>query len=273
MSHGFHDAAGNERVQLTKKTDSANGIVLQDMTWREIASALERGVDTAIVVAGSIEQHGPHLPIRTDTLIGDELAVRVARKLGHALVAPTIRPGCSDHHMSMPGTISIRPEVLREILRDYCRSLAAHGFKKIVLLSSHGGNFAALETFAPGLVREFPKLRIVQYSDLHGFFDAWMAEVKKLGLPPEKVGGHACLGETSEMLHIRPDLVREDRFEPGFVGSSRGMISRILRDGMHTVSQNGILGDPRGATAEAGEALLEALADHLTQWAREELAD
>jgi creatinine amidohydrolase len=258
---------------MTEHLGTTNGIVLQDMTWREIASALERGFDTAIVVAGSIEQHGPHLPIRTDTLIADELAVRIAVKLGNALVAPTIRPACSDHHMSMPGTISLRPEVLYEILRDYCRSLAHHGFRKIVLFSSHGGNFAPLETYAPGLVREFPQLRIVHYGDLRGFFDAYMAAVDKLGLPAEKVGGHADLGETSEILHIRPDLVRKDRYEPGFVGSAKGLISRILRDGIQAVTKNGILGDPTGSDGKAGEALLEAMAVHLSEWAREELRE
>jgi creatinine amidohydrolase len=253
--------------------DVPDRVVLQDMTWREIAAALERGLDTAIVVAGSIEQHGPHLPICTDTLIGDELAVRIAHKLGNALVAPGIRPACSDHHMSLPGTISLRPEVLFEILRDYCRSLAHHGFKKIVLFSSHGGNFAPLETYAPGLVREFPQLRIVHYGDLRGFFDAYMGEATRLGLPTEKFGGHADFGETSEILHIRPDLVRKDRYEPGFVGSAKGLISRILRDGIQAVTQNGILGDPTGASPEAGDALLDAMAVHLSDWAREELAD
>jgi len=257
---------------MGKHADTQDRIVMQDMTWREIGSALERGFDTAVVVAGSIEQHGPHLPIRTDTLIGEDLAVRIAEKLGNALVAPAIRPACSDHHMSMPGTISLRPEVLFEILRDYCRSLAHHGFKKIVLFSSHGGNFAPLETYAPGLVREFPQLRIVHYGDLRGFFDEYMAAAKKLELPVEKFGGHADFGETSEILHIRPDLVREDCYEPGFVGSAKGLISRILRDGIQAVTKNGILGDPTGSDAEAGEALLEAMAVHLSEWAREELA-
>lgn len=251
--------------------DTKAKIALQDMTWREISSALERGFDTVIIMVGSIEQHGPHLPISTDTLIADELAMRIARKLGNALVAPTIRPGCSDHHMSMPGTISLRPEVLLEILRDYCRSLAKHGFKKIVLVSSHGGNFAPLETFAPGLVREFPQLQIVHYGDLRGFMDVWKEQVTNLGLEPEKAGGHACLGETSEMLRIKPELVRNECLEPGFIGSSKGLLSKILREGIQAVTKNGILGDPRGSNPETGEALLEGMANHLSEWARHEL--
>jgi creatinine amidohydrolase len=246
-------------------------VTLQDMTWREIAEALDDGFDTVIVMVGSIEQHGPHLPISTDSIIADELGKRVAHKLGNALAAPTIRPGCSDHHMSMPGTISLRPEVLLEILRDYCRSLAKHGFKKIVLVSSHGGNFAPLETFAPGLVREFPELRIIHYGDISGFMEVWQGEVTKLGLDPEKARGHACLGETSEILLLKPETVRTDCFEPGYTGSIKGSLSRLLRDGIHKITKNGVLGDPRGSTPEIGEALLEGIANHLAEWAREEL--
>ncbi|UCG50522.1 MAG: creatininase family protein [Candidatus Latescibacterota bacterium] len=254
-----------------KKTDAQSRIALQDMTWREISSALEKGFDTVVVMVGSIEQHGPHLPISTDTLVADELAIRIARKLGKALAAPTIRPGCSDHHMSMPGTISLRPEVLLEILRDYCRSFAKHGFKKILLASSHGGNFAPLETFAPTLVREFPQLQIIHYGDLRGFMDVWKEQVTKLGLDPQKAAGHACLGETSEVLCLKPELVRKENFEPGFIGSSKGLISKILREGIQSVTENGILGDPTGADENTGEALLEAMAVHLSEWVRDEL--
>ncbi|UCF79457.1 MAG: creatininase family protein [Candidatus Eiseniibacteriota bacterium] len=251
--------------------DAETKIALHEMTSREISSALEHNFDTVIVMVGSIEQHGPHLPIGTDTFAADELALRMAHKLGNALVAPTIRPGCSDHHMCFAGTISLRPQVLLEILRDYCRSLAAHGFKKVVLASSHGGNFAPLETFAPVLVREFPQLRIVHYGDMRGFMDVWRKAVSDLGLETEKAGGHACLGETSEMLRLKPELVRKDLFEPGFIGSTKGLTSKILRDGIEVVTKNGVLGDPREATSEIGEALLEAMATHLSDWAKKEL--
>jgi creatinine amidohydrolase len=257
--------AGEHRMEAKDK------IALQEMTWREISDALERGFDTVIVMVGSVEQHGPHLPILTDTIIGDELAVRVARKLGKTLAAPTIRPGCSDHHMSFPGTISIRPEVLKEILRDYLRSLAKHGFKTVILTSSHGGNFAPLETFAPGFVREFPELRIIHYGDLNGFMEYWNGLVAQLKLDPKKAGGHSCLGETSEMLRLRPELVRTDLIEPGYTGSLKGKLSKVMRDGIHAVTKNGILGDPRGSTPEIGEAFIEGIADHLADWARGEL--
>ena len=128
-----------------------------------------------------------------------------------------------------------------------------------------------METFAPVLVREFPELQIVHYGDLRGFLEVWQAEVTKLGLEPEKARGHACIGETSEILWLRPEAVRTDLVEPGFTGSIKGLASKILRDGIQVVTANGILGDPRGASAEIGEALLEGVATHLAEWARLEL--
>lgn len=251
--------------------DESAKVVMEEMSWQEIREAMERGTDTVVVMVGSVEQHGPQLPLATDSLIGHELAERLTRKLGRALAAPVIRPGCSEHHMSFPGTISIRAETLLEVLRDYCRSLSSHGFRKVVLASSHGGNFAPLEAFAPTLVREFPELRIIHYGDLRGFLDAYLEIARSLELDPSRAGIHAGLAETSQILALTPELVDENRFEPGYTGPLEGLSSRLLRDGLQVVTQNGVLGDPTGARAEIGEALNEALAEHLAEWARREL--
>ncbi len=90
---------------------------LERLSWPEVAAALAAGKTTAIIVVASSEQHGPHLPEATDALIGEGLAVRLAQRLGNALVAPVIRPGCSSHHLDFPGTISITPELLLAIGR------------------------------------------------------------------------------------------------------------------------------------------------------------
>ena len=82
----------------------SDSVLLAEMTWPEVQEALDSGVTTAIVAVGSIEQHGPHLPLRMDTMAGDELSKRIAERLGDAVAAPTIRPGCSGHHMDFPGT-------------------------------------------------------------------------------------------------------------------------------------------------------------------------
>jgi creatinine amidohydrolase len=120
-------------------------IRMEEMTWPEIKAAIESGYTTAVVAVGSTEQHGPHLPTMTDARIGDDVAERVARKLGHALHARTIAVGMSEHHLAFAGTISFKAETLRLILRDYVDSLARHGFMQIVFLPSHGGNFSTVQ--------------------------------------------------------------------------------------------------------------------------------
>ena len=123
-------------------------VLLEEMTWPEIRDALQNGMRTVVVCAASIEQHGPHLAERTDTTLGYAEAEALARRLGNALVAPVIRPGLSAHHMVLPGTVTLRPEVFRGVVEDYISSYVRHGFTTIVLISSHGGNFDALEEVA-----------------------------------------------------------------------------------------------------------------------------
>ena len=106
-------------------------VLMEEMTWREIKEAIQQGKDTAILVSGSIEQHGPHLPTATDTIIGYATAEAVAKKLGNALVAPLIRPALSRHHIDFPGTIALRLETFVKVLEEYCFCLRTHGFKKI----------------------------------------------------------------------------------------------------------------------------------------------
>ena len=89
-----------------------------------------------------------------DTRDGDELARRIAEELGDALAAPTARPGCSGHHMAFPGTVTVPPETLMEVVRSYCRSLDEHGFRPVVLVPTRGGNFGPVRTVAPDVARE-----------------------------------------------------------------------------------------------------------------------
>ena len=91
---------------------------MEEMTWREIQQALRDGTDTVILVAASVEQHGPHLPTGTDTMIGYALAAAVAAKMGNALVAPVIRPALSGHHMDFPGTITLRMDTFVKVLGE-----------------------------------------------------------------------------------------------------------------------------------------------------------
>src|SRR5262249_46089827 len=113
-------------------------VLLEELSWPVVQEALSAGVRTVVIVVASVEQHGPHLPTMTDTAIGYTVGERVARKLGQSLLAPVIRPGCSDHHLTFPGSLSIPRETLIETVQAFVRSLAPHGFQNFVLFSSHG---------------------------------------------------------------------------------------------------------------------------------------
>ena len=110
---------------------------MEDMNWPDIQKAIDDGYKTVVIGVGSTEQHGPHLPTKTDTLIGDMLAFRFAMEWGKALQAKTIPVGCSEHHLAFPGTVSLKAPTLKAIITDYTESLAKHGFKTIVYLTSH----------------------------------------------------------------------------------------------------------------------------------------
>ena len=132
-------------------------VLMEEMTWREIEQALQDGKDTAILVAASTEQHGPHLPTATDTIIGYALAEAVAVKMENALVAPVVRPALSRHHMDFPGTITLRMNTFVKVLEEYCFSIQKQGFKNIILFVSHGGNADALKAFVPSIAKKLSR--------------------------------------------------------------------------------------------------------------------
>ena len=234
------------------------------MVWPEVESALEAGTRTAIVAVGSIEQHGPHLPLNMDTLDGDELSRRIASALGDALAAPTIRPGCSGHHMEFPGTITVPPETLMDLVRSYCRSLDDHGFEYIVLVPTHGGNFGPVKTVAPEIAREI-EAAVITLADLDEHMELLNEGLTEAGVEYEQDVIHAGAAETAMVMAIDEGLVREDQFEPGPEGDFSP--ARLLSEGFRSITENGVLGDPTEATAEAGETIIErvveAYVDHI----------
>lgn len=249
-------------------------VLLEEMSWPEVQQALEAGTRTIIIVTASIEQHGPHLPTMTDAAIGHALGERLARRLGKALLAPVIRPGCSDHHLAFPGSLSIPTEVFIETVIAYVRSLAPHGFQTFVLMSSHGGNFVPLESAARRLREEFePKgLRIVAHAgmnDLKAFMCVMVDTAAALGAPQDVDVIHADATETSVMMVRHPHLVAQDRAERGFLG--RIDSQEVFRVGMRAITPNGIFGDATRATREIGEAVLDRLTDYLAATVRERL--
>lgn len=240
---------------------------LERMSWPEVERALEDGWRSVVVAVGATEQHGPHLPLLVDAERGTRLAEGVARRLGQTLVAPTIRVGCSEHHMAFPGTLSLRRDTLAAVCRDYCTSLARHGFRRIFLVPSHGGNFGPLRHALDGLDEAAgPDCEVRAYLDLDGFLEVWRSAARDvLGLAG-RVGGHADVAESSEMLVLRPDLVRPERAVAGYVGDVSGeVLDRLFETGIQALSENGVLGDARGLDAALGRACLERTADAVAE--------
>lgn len=175
---------------------------LEEMSWEEFAEARKR-CDVAIVPIGSIEQHGPHLPLGTDSMVAIALAEEAARRSG-AIMAPPIWYGWSPHHMVLPGTVTIAPQTLADLLYDITASLAEHGIRKFVYINGHRGvNITWIQLAAQRAQTEIGVKTAI-------FDPAYMSKeiVDGLGFGPM---GHADEIETSHMMHIRPGLTRLER--------------------------------------------------------------
>lgn len=244
---------------------------MSEMTRVDIQKALDKGFDTVVFAVGSNEQHGPHLPTYTDSLIGDALANKVAVKLGKALQAPSINVGCSDHHMMFPGTISLRPETLKSLINDYCASMAKQGFKNIIILPSHGGNFNAVREATDELNQSLKGTKIISYTDLKGLLEYLVEFSSRHGVTADESGAHAGESETSMVLALCKDLVDMKHAETGFMGSlDDEKMALLWKQGIKAISKNGVLGDPRKGEAGKGEEYLELWAVKMVDFVRKQ---
>mgnify|MGYP000426342678 FL=1 len=240
---------------------------LDRLTWADIKEEIREGRDTVIVPFGSTEQHGKHMPLGTDALLGDEIGWGLAERLG-AFLAPTVRFGCSEHHLAFNGTISLGAETFGRIVTDVVASLSRHGFRRIVLLPTHGGNFKPLAE-AVAKIEPAGGVRIYAFTDLIRLVGAAAESSRSFGVDAAKSGAHSGEWETSLMLAIRPEQVKMDRAAEGFLGELSEITSKVF-DGIQNLDQNGVLGDPRPATAAAGKKYLQDIIEYLYQWAREQ---
>ncbi|MCV7211738.1 creatininase family protein [Mycolicibacterium canariasense] len=245
---------------------------IERMTTSEVAAAVEQGASTAILPLAAVEQHGPHLPLSMDADHADELAIRVARELGDALVLPTVRVGYSPHHLGFPGTLSLRASTLEAICADYGASLADSGFSTLVLFSGHIGNYPVMREFEARLAAELAPLSVIVFTGSQAILDAWRAAAEQSG-HGAGVGGHADIAETSVMLALHPERVRVDRLVPGYqVEIDDDFLARVLSEGLKAFSPNGILGNPVGATTSIGHACLDAVTGLITDYVRSRAA-
>lgn len=223
------------------------------MTWPEIEVQIEQGTTTVVVGTGSIEQHGPALPLTVDTLRADALVERIADDLG-CFAGPTIRPGISDHHLAFPGTVSLTPETFTSVVRDYCRSFQEHNLDHVALVNTHGGNGDTLADAAQQIDEELA-IHVFKAGDRDEFLKVRYGAMEEFGVEAASAGAHAGAAETSFIMESDRELVRTDRFERGFVGEVDG--DQLIEDGLDAVTDNGVLGDQTQASRKAGRRLID----------------
>jgi len=248
-------------------------IQMNRMNWPDIKTAIENGYATVVLAIGSTEQHGPHLPTMTDTRIGDELARRVALKLGHTLQANSISIGCSSHHFGFPGTISLRGETLKMVILDYIDSLVRSRFRRIILVPTHGGNFSTVQEALKEARNTHPGTEIIGIADFEKILECLVTTSAEFGVTANESGAHAGENETSIMMALEQALVLKNRFAPGYVGSvGEGELKLVWEQGMASLTEIGVLGDPRKASAEKGEAHLDRLTGFVVQEIKKQLS-
>jgi creatinine amidohydrolase len=229
-------------------------------TWKDIENLTDQVV---VLPLGSMEQHGHHLPVLTDTMIGSEVIRRAKVEItDEALFLPMLWVGASDHHTTFPGTVSISNDVYVKMLEDIVESLIGSGFRRILMVNAHGGNIT------PGNMALYNVQR--RHRDR---FDLWLAfctwfvvaapQIAEIESLEQKHVTHACELETSMILRLRAELVKMEAargtnipFESAFYSpdSSKGDRVSIARMFEH-VTDIGALGHPETATSEKGEEL------------------
>lgn len=241
--------------------------LLEEMTWEEAKEKFKE-IDIAILPVGSLEQHGPHLPLSTDAFDVYWLAKEVCKKVREPkpIVLPPINYGISQHHREFVA-ISLSPETLINVVYDIGCSLAYYGIKKLLILNGHGGNIAALKVAAQKLTFE---------KDLLVFIDTGeIAHKEHKRIVKTKNDVHSGEYETSTSLYNREELVKKDKFvkgEPKFISkhlafSSDEPIPWVFFT--HKLSETGVLGDATKATKEKGEKLWQIHINKLSKFIEE----
>lgn len=212
---------------------------LAGLRWPEVAA------DPLLVVpVGSVEQHGPHLPLDTDTRLARAVARAVVHAVPGALLAPALSYGASGEHEGFAGTVSLGTAALQAVLVELGRS-ACRWAARVLFVNGHGGN-------APTLAGAVELLRY-EARDVAW----WPCAVTRTGT--HEPDAHAGRTETSLMLHLHPELVRQDKAEAGDRRPIAGLLPALRSGGVRAVSENGVLGDPTGSSAPEGEQLMAAL--------------
>jgi creatinine amidohydrolase len=226
---------------------------LAEHTWTDASDA---DTDLALVPVGSTEQHGPHAPLGVDFMTAEAIAEATAERYAEEhdeepVVTPAIPVGVAEEHRSFDGTLWVTEDSFRAYVGDVLRSLAHHGFDRVVVVNGHGGNTGALREVCGRVTRD---------GDCDAVPFTWFDAVD-----PAFDLGHGGPVETSVMLHLAPELVREERYDEAAAGAGDRFGVFVggtnLAYDFDEFSESGNLKDPSPATAAEGERLLDAAAE------------
>ncbi len=246
--------------------------MLDDLTWTAVHERLDAGATRLIVLLGSTENHGPHAPLGTDTIIARGVGRRLAERLD-ALATPPIPFGYAAQHRTFPGSVSLGNRTLATVLREVVEGYAEQGFEQFVFLSGHGGNRIAIDLAISELAEALPSATLVHARMLTiQTGDSLKARVEEAyGTPlTDFWGAHGGEQETSAVLAERPELVHLEAAPApidvtAYLHATRDpAVTRIERS-VATFTEHGTWGDARTATAEQGRMFLDAVADDLAE--------
>ena len=257
--------------------------LLEQLTWMEVDAALADGVRTILLPFGSIEQHGPHLPLDTDCFIARALSERAAelaeREGLRLLVAPTVNITLSWYHMQYAGSMRLTTATFLDVFRDVCDSLFQHGFEHVLIVNGHGGNVAALtvaiNSYLETTGRRIPVMNWLDLaSDVISEMDtpATHAEEAETSLAIA-LGQRVLMDRATRDAFNRSDAVREAGLPWSDLGRydahHRGPSAIVPMDMLRDITPSGVVGDATRANRQTGERILDVVLPRMVQLARE----
>jgi len=226
-------------------------MLLGEMTWQEVRE-VDRGV-VVLIPTGSLEQHGPHLPLLTDTLLVTAVATEVERRMpDDVLLTPTLWLGASGHHLAFDGTLSASFETYGGAVTNVIESLIPHGFWRFFVLNGHGGNTEPNGVALRGIKTRHPHLQLGH----SGYFAFSADAARKVLEGPIKEIRHSCEAEVSLGMHLFPHLVRKDKLRDDGLAPNPSVTGMIHH--FDEITEEGSLGFATLATPEKGRAIFEA---------------
>ncbi|WP_190809707.1 creatininase family protein [Flagellimonas sp. S3867] len=243
-------------------------MIYDELTSTQIGQ-LDKQIPLVLVLSAT-EQHGPHLPIATDRMIGEHFARTLHKQIPEkVLLLPTVSVGCSEHHMDFSGSLTLSHETFIKQVEDIVTSVVKHGFKNIILLNSHGGNQGVGQVLVEKLGYRFSQINLV----LVTWWKLGDKEFSALNESGPNGTGHAGEFETSLLLLIAPHLVHLDKLEKGKHSSTfswaigdmlKGPKVSLYRS-IKKMTSNGVYGDPTHASKEKGERITKIVVGKLEE--------